>query len=93
MQIKEAVQKIKEKVAMVNWYSKEVLKIGVGLMTGFYIIAIIFMMISFFEAEYFIEASKIYRGAIEAGNGCLAASVVAGVLCDIIYEKDIKSKE
>ncbi len=93
MKIKEAREKIKEKIVSVNWYSKEVLKIGVGLMTGFYIIAIMFMLISFFNAEYFIEASKIYRGAIEAGSGCLASAVAAGVICDIVYEKDIKSKE
>ena len=39
-----------------------------------------------------MRARTVFKGALEAGSGCLTAAVLSALLCDIIYKRDISGR-
>ena len=72
-------------------FAVTVIKIGVALCVGYILIAVVMHFMSF-EAEYYMRARTMFKGALEAGSGCLTTAVLSALLCDIIYKRDISGR-
>ena len=76
--------KEKKNIPRLNPFSRRVITLGVYLMDGCYILALLSCRcITLFPD--FLSARAVYYGALETGPALLAAAVCAGICCDFIF--------
>lgn len=76
-------------IKKISPFSKNVFQLGISLMIGYYIIALLANILRPY-AENPLELSAVMNGCLEAAPAVLVVTVVAGLLCDIIIKKDIQ---
>ena len=74
--------RLAQKLKDLNGFSKTSLKMGLYLMTCFYIVAAAAYIIAPYANNYF-GVMGVYRGGLEAAPASLAAGIAAAIICDL----------